>query len=103
MSACAPAIPHLSEGQLAWAEARWPGATVEKLERGRSLYVSRCSACHDAPAPGFDPQTQIGEMAERAKLKPEEQELVIQFLEAARTPAADRALSQGERPPGNGG
>jgi len=82
---CATAIPHLSQQQLSWAQAKWPGLDSEALEHGRSLYVNRCSACHEAPGPtDFDPATLIGEMADRAKLTKEEQQLVIQFVETVR-------------------
>jgi cytochrome c5 len=88
--ACATAIPHLSQEQLTWAAQQWPGVDGAQLEHGRSLYVTRCSACHEAPPPSdVDLTEMVTEMAERAKLNREEQELVIRFIEASRSgPAA---------------
>jgi mono/diheme cytochrome c family protein len=83
--ACATAIPHLSQQQVTLAQQKWPGVEAESLEHGRSLYVTRCAACHEAPRPAdLEATALIGEMAERAHLSAEEQQLVMQFVEASR-------------------
>jgi hypothetical protein len=83
--ACATAIPHLTQQQLVLAQEKWPGVERASLEHGRSLYVTRCAACHEAPHPDELDGTQlIGEMADRAHLSAEEQALVIQFIEASK-------------------
>lgn len=83
--ACATAIPHLSQQQVSLAQEKWPGVEAASLEHGRSLYVTRCSACHEAPRPAdLQATALIGEMADRAHLSPEEQQLVIQFVEASK-------------------
>ena len=83
--ACATAIPHLSQQQLSWAQEKWPGVELAGLEHGRSLYVTRCSACHEAPYPAdIEAEQLLGEMANRAHLSAEEQALVIRFLDASK-------------------
>jgi cytochrome c553 len=84
--ACATAIPHLSQQQLSWAQGQWPSADRESLEHGRSLYVTRCSACHAAPPPSeVDEDELVAEMADRAHLSSQEQELVVRFLQASKS------------------
>jgi len=57
---------------------------LNALERGRSLFVSRCIECHTLPSiaqhsaaawPGL-----IDEMAQRASLKPEERQAVLAYI-----------------------
>jgi cytochrome c1 len=83
-------VPHLTPGQLAWATAKWPDAQGAELEQGRSIYVTRCSSCHSAPAPQEVMEQKdddmVKEMVERAKLSPQEQQAVMRFLEAATSP-----------------
>lgn len=86
LAGCAAAVPHVTAEQVAWAAERWPAARVQQLEHGRSLYVTRCSSCHAAPAPAevaaLGTEEMVKEMAERARLSDEEQQLVLQFVEA---------------------
>jgi hypothetical protein len=87
LSACAAVVPTLDTAHLAWATERWPGVTPHELETGRSLYVTRCSSCHTAPAPADvvaqGSEEMIRDMAERAHLTAEELEQVVRFVEAS--------------------
>ena len=80
-------IPHLTAAQVEWASTKWPETRADELEHGRSIYVSRCGSCHAAPEPKEVMQQtdadMVKEMADRAKLTPEEQQAVMRFLEAA--------------------
>jgi hypothetical protein len=86
LTACV-SIPHVTPAQLAWASSKWPDAQMAELEKGRSLYVTRCGSCHAAPAPAEVMEQKdadmVREMAERAKLTPIEQQAVMRFIEAA--------------------
>jgi hypothetical protein len=80
------AVPHPTEAHLARARARWPDVTAASLERGRELYVARCSGCHPLHPPGTQPAarwaTVLDQMAPRAKLSADERELVLRYLTA---------------------
>lgn len=71
----------------AWASRKWPGTTVTELDRGREVFVSRCSGCHNLPAPNVKTPDQwaavVGEMAEGARLSMDERDLVLRYLSAA--------------------
>jgi hypothetical protein len=81
------AVPHPTEAHLARARARWPDTTRASLERGRDLYVARCSGCHPLHRPDAQPAdrwaTVLDEMAPRARLTPAERDLVLRYLTAA--------------------
>ena len=86
-SACGGgAVPRPADQDLVRARATWPDTTRDELERGRDLYVGRCSGCHPLHAPNNYPagtwQTVVGKMAERARLNPAEQDLVLRYLVA---------------------
>jgi cytochrome c5 len=80
------AVPHPTEAHLARARARWPDATAASLERGRELYVARCSGCHPLHPPDTQPAARwaavLDQMAPRAKLSADERELVLRYLTA---------------------
>lgn len=81
--ACAGSIiPHATDQ----AAARFPGATRADLERGRELYVNRCSACHALIEPSRFPEEKwhkmVGEMAGRARLDLEDRDRVLHYLVA---------------------
>jgi len=97
MSCGGGAVPHPTEAHLARARARWPDATAASLERGRDLYVARCSGCHPLHPPGSQPAarwaTVLDQMAPRAKLTGDERELVLRYLTAtAGTGATDPTI-----------
>lgn len=76
-----PWIPVATE-----ADAARTGATVEELERGRSLLVGRCASCHQPPSPrdrrAVDWPGEVGEMRERAGLEPPEADAIVRYLTA---------------------
>jgi cytochrome c5 len=81
------AVPRPTDAHLARARERWPDTTRASLERGRELYVARCSGCHPLHPPDSQPAARwaqlVDEMAPRARLKPDERELVLRYLTAA--------------------
>jgi mono/diheme cytochrome c family protein len=89
--ACAAALRHATPDDAALVAPRWPGTTVEDLDRGRRLYVRRCSGCHNLFLPrAFPPERWprlVDEMAEKGRLGPAERDDVTRFLVAV---ASDR-------------
>lgn len=85
-AACAAALRHASPQDAVRLAPQWPGTTVEDLERGRGLYVRRCSGCHNLILPGAHPPEDwpglVETMAEKARLRPGEREDVVRFLVA---------------------
>lgn len=69
------------------AAARRSGREVALLERGRTLYATRCTVCHAArPVTKFSAKqwpAEIARMAPRAKLTPEDRLAVESYLVAA--------------------
>lgn len=94
-AACAAALRHASPQDVALLAARWPGTTVEDLERGRGLYVRRCSGCHNLILPRtFRPErwpSLVDEMAQKARLGPAERDDVVRFLVAVASDDAGRS------------
>jgi mono/diheme cytochrome c family protein len=93
-AACAAALRHASPADAALVAPRWPGTTVEDLERGRRLYVRRCSGCHTLILPAAHPPEEwprlVDGMAEKARLRPGEREDVVRFLVAVASDDAGR-------------
>jgi hypothetical protein len=85
-SACAAALRHPLPQDAALLAPRWPGTTLADLERGRSLYVRRCSGCHQLFLPGGHPPGAwpriVDDMATKARLDPRERDDVVRFLVA---------------------
>jgi mono/diheme cytochrome c family protein len=85
-AACAAALRHGTPQDAVLLSLRWPGTTVQDLERGRSLYVRRCSGCHTLILPGAHPAEEwpglVDGMADKARLRPGERDDVVRFLEA---------------------
>ncbi|HSD28943.1 MAG TPA: hypothetical protein VLL75_16710 [Vicinamibacteria bacterium] len=85
-AACAAGLRHASPADVALVAARWPGTTVEDLERGRRLYVRRCSGCHNLVLPSAHSPRRwpelVDEMVKEARLRPGERDDVVRFLVA---------------------
>ena len=85
-AACAAALRHSTPADVTLVSPKWPGTTVDDLERGRRLYVRRCSGCHTLILPSAhapdDWPVLVDAMAEKARLKPAEREDVVRFLTA---------------------
>ena len=91
-AACAAALRHATPADVTLVSPQWPGTTVEDLERGRRLYVRRCSGCHTLILPSAhapdDWPVLVDAMAEKARLKPAQREDIVRFLVAV---SADKA------------
>ncbi|HSD67452.1 MAG TPA: cytochrome c [Vicinamibacteria bacterium] len=85
-AACAAALRHGTPRDAVLLAPRWPGTTVEDLERGRRTYVRRCSGCHTLILPAAHSPEEwprlVDAMAKKARLRPEEREDVVRFLVA---------------------
>ncbi len=94
-ASCAAALRHASPEDAVRVAPQWPGTTVEDLERGRRLYVRRCSGCHTLFLPAAYPKEAwpglVDAMAEKARLRPGEREDVVRFLVAVASDDARRA------------
>jgi cytochrome c5 len=82
--ACAAALSHPTAADALTVAERYPGTTVDDLERGRALYVRRCAGCHTLPLASAHTAAEwpevIGEMAGRARLGPRDRADVERFL-----------------------
>jgi hypothetical protein len=81
---CAAALRQPVPGDLASAAQSWPGTTLEDLQRGRTLYVRRCSGCHTLYLPsayraGSWPAL-VESMSEKARLTPAQERDVTRFV-----------------------
>jgi cytochrome c5 len=83
-AACAAALRQATPEDAVRLAPRWPGTTIADLQRGRSLYVRRCSGCHSLVLPRAFPAEKwpglVDDMAEKARLDPGERDDVVRFL-----------------------
>lgn len=85
LAACAASpYRHATSADVAVAQKHRAGVTLDDLEQGRSLYLSRCGACHQlidpkSVAPSKWPH-EVQEMQQRAKLTSEQVELISLYL-----------------------
>ena len=90
----APVPGALSPAGVAWATARWPGATAASLTAGRDQFVAKCNGCHgypDLPAIADDRWPAIVEsMGNKAHLGAEEKDAVLHYVLASRQEQAGR-------------
>lgn len=90
---CAAALrqPGVQDAQA--AATRWPGTTLTDLERGRSLYVRRCSSCHTLHLPSERAAGEwpglVEKMSRKARLTPEQQLDITRFV-VALAPSGER-------------
>lgn len=79
------AVPTPTNTDVARVSERYPGTTLGELERGRGLYLSRCTSCHAPVEPASIPverwPEEVSEMSERANLGADEP-LVVKYLVA---------------------
>jgi len=80
LAACGPSIPRPT-----LVDAQRAGTTVEILDAGRALYVSRCGKCHSLYAPSeYAPATwpdKVAAMRDKAKLVPEDEAQIVRYLQ----------------------
>jgi mono/diheme cytochrome c family protein len=76
--------PRPVQADIAVAQKQRAAVTLEDLEQGRSLYLSRCGSCHQAVdpksvAPSKWPH-EVEEMRERAKLDADDVDNIVLYL-----------------------
>jgi mono/diheme cytochrome c family protein len=90
LAACAGQIPRPTPPQARWAAQRWPGATPEALEQGRSLYIRKCSGCHTLRVPAVYSQERwpqiLDKMQKRAKLSEADKESILHYVLSVKQP-----------------
>src|SRR4051812_34808766 len=88
LSACTSPVPRPNASATRAARERWPGTTRVQLENGRSLFLARCSGCHNLPKPTDYSAQEWRPIVERmeplAKLTNEQGELVLRYVVAIR-------------------
>jgi mono/diheme cytochrome c family protein len=88
ITACARARLVPDSVDAAWAATRWPGTTAADLDAGYEIYRGRCAGCHHLPLPTAHGEEKwrraMQEMAPKAKLTPEEHDLVLRYILAVR-------------------
>jgi hypothetical protein len=92
---CAAALRQATPDDALRLAPRWPGTTVADLERGRRLYVRRCSGCHNLVLPRAFPAERwpglVDDMAQKARLGPGDRDDVVRFLVAVASDGAGGA------------
>ncbi len=82
--ACSAALRHPTDQDARAAAAQWPGTSAADLERGRRLYVRRCSGCHTLYLPAAYPPEDwpalVEAMSDKARLDPAERTDVTRFV-----------------------
>ena len=92
LGACTgPTVPKVGSPDVERAQLRDPGVTRASLEQGRSLYLGRCSSCHEpfAPATRTLPEWQheVDEMRERSGIDDHAADLILAYLGTFAAPA----------------
>lgn len=88
-AACATPFPHPGTAEVGALHARDPGARLEDLEHGRSLYLGKCGGCHLVIEPARFPADVWPEKVERMNqerrvtLAPDELRDITRYLVAA--------------------
>ncbi len=82
--ACAAALRQPTEQDVQSAATKWPGTTLKDLQRGRSLYVRRCSSCHTLYLPSaYDAEAWpelVDSMSRKAGLSRGQQADITRFV-----------------------
>jgi cytochrome c5 len=83
-------IPRVRDADVARVQAVQPDVSRAALERGRSLYLAKCTSCHQPYTPASRPLEQwhkdVAEMSELAGLEPDEAQLILTYLGAFARP-----------------
>lgn len=86
-NSCIRGIPVLTTDDEKFAKTRWPEVTNDQLNRGRELYIKKCSGCHSLYKPEELKQEKLesilGKMADISKLDPDQKELIFRYLYTA--------------------
>jgi hypothetical protein len=69
---------------IARADEKFPGTTLEDLQKGKKIFESNCNKCHSLKMPFRVTEERIYKvlpvMAKRAKLDAKEEDLVLRYL-----------------------
>lgn len=88
---CATVLLAPTELDARRAAERWPGTTVEDLQRGQGLYTSRCGTCHGLYLPTALPAAGwphlLDEMGPKALLVEAERQAIERYLITTAQPA----------------
>ena len=89
LSACAPALPVISDADRAWAHQAFP-ETADELDDSRGLYALKCGGCHMLALPQNVPQAEwprlLDKMAPRAKLDDSQHARILRYVLTASRP-----------------
>lgn len=84
LPACGVDVPRATPLDAQRAAQKHPGTTVADLDRGRSMYLSKCTSCHRPVAPRSIQSAHwpehVGEMSERAHLTSEDRDAILLYL-----------------------
>jgi cytochrome c5 len=74
----------LTDSDASRAAAKYPGASLTSLQKGKSLYEENCSKCHGLKSPTAYNEEQWGKhvkrMAPKAKIDKPTEELILQYV-----------------------
>jgi mono/diheme cytochrome c family protein len=91
--ACAPALPEPTSAHVALAQRSEPGASLEDLQRGRTLYLRRCGTCHALRDPSaydadeWRAQVERMEKVHKVHLSAEEETDILRYLTTTGSPS----------------
>ncbi len=81
---CAGSLPPVTAADARRAAVSWPDTTLAELEQGRSLYLRKCSGCHNLYPPASHHATDwpnlLAIMTDRAKLEPVAAQQILRYL-----------------------
>ena len=86
LAACASkkATISLSESDASRAAAKYPGASLASLQKGKTLYEENCGKCHGLKSPTAYNEEQWGKhvkrMAPKAKIDKPTEDLILQYV-----------------------
>ncbi|MDQ3002423.1 MAG: diheme cytochrome c [Fibrobacterota bacterium] len=95
LSGCAGGggMPHPTAKNVEYAGRNGQVTTVSTLKVGRKLYISRCAECHRLTDPKkltpADWPEMVERMAENAKINPDQQRAITQYLVSVSAAAHD--------------
>ncbi len=97
------AIPKPTAKNVELAGRNGQVTTLAALKVGRNLYIGRCGACHSLKAPGSilpaDWPEMVGRMAENAKVNPDQQRAITQYLVSVSAAVHDSSTAPASRTP----
>ena len=86
LAACASkkVTASLSDADASRAAAKYPGASLASLQKGKTLYEENCGNCHGLKSPTAYNEEQWGKhvkrMAPKAKIDKPTEELILQYV-----------------------